>query len=77
MLLQGDTEGLKEERRTLEIVTDENARYKECETQLDSSNHVSTIMDWAQAAGKATGLASNILACLDLLCRRGNHQWNH
>ena len=31
-------------------------RYKQCETQLETENHVSTIMEWAQAAGKATGV---------------------
>ena len=35
-----------------------HVRYKECETQLNPNNHVSTIMDWAQAAGKATGVVS-------------------
>ena len=33
-------------------------RYKDCETQLNPNNQVSTIMDWAQAAGKATGVVS-------------------
>ena len=33
-------------------------RYKECDTQLDTENHVSSIMSWAQRAGKATGVVS-------------------
>ena len=33
-------------------------RYKDCNTQLDTENHVSSIMAWAQAAGKATGVVS-------------------
>ena len=33
-------------------------RYKQCETQLETENHVSSIMSWAQAAGKATGVVS-------------------
>ena len=31
---------------------------QECATQLDTSNHVSTLMDWAQAEGKATAVIS-------------------
>lgn len=33
-------------------------RYKECDTQLNTDNHVSSIMSWAQRAGKATGVVS-------------------
>ena len=56
MLQQGNELSIEEER-TEELVKCEDVigRYKECSTQLDTNNHVSTIMDWAQAAGKATG----------------------
>ena len=33
-------------------------RVKECQTQLETENQVSSIMSWAQAAGKATGVVS-------------------
>jgi len=33
-------------------------KYKECSGQQDTNNHVSSIMDWAREAGKATGLVT-------------------
>jgi len=48
--------GVKGNRATIGLSA--AGRYKDCETQLNPNNQVSTIMDWAQAAGKATGVVS-------------------
>jgi len=48
--------GVKGNRATIGLSA--AGRYKNCDTQLDTNNHVSTIMDWAQAAGKATAVVS-------------------
>ncbi|XP_037951681.1 membrane-bound alkaline phosphatase-like [Teleopsis dalmanni] len=42
----------------VEIGVTANVKYNDCEASMDPLNHVSSIADWAQAAGKSTGFVT-------------------
>lgn len=48
--------GVKNNYGTLGVTA--SVARKDCIASLDSSNHVDTILSWAQEAGKATGLVT-------------------
>lgn len=48
--------GVKANYATLGV--NPKVKYNDCEASLDEQNHVSSIMTWAQKAGKATGIVT-------------------